>query len=185
MQQEPTGDGVSPSKTEKLREQVSDAGSDIARLAAQLALARHYADASDDVNGLATAREARALALRLKDYPASAHALCSASVSHYHRSDYVSADATAMDAWDFARRAESPADSLATRGVAGDTLAAAQLLLADALDMGGEEYEAALLRTSSDKLGSDNAVSRNRAAEDARRLAAKIIGGAGDEATKP
>ena len=110
MQQEPTADGASPSKMEKLREQMSDADSDVALLTAQLALARHYADASDGVNGLAMAREARALALRLKDYPAAAHALCSASVSHYHRSDYVSAVATAMDAWDFARRAESPAD---------------------------------------------------------------------------
>lgn len=73
-----------------------------------IALARHYADASDGVNGLVTSRETRILALRLKNYPAAASALSSASISHYHRSDYVSAVATAMDAWDFAVRADSP-----------------------------------------------------------------------------
>ncbi|MEP7156369.1 MAG: hypothetical protein ABI905_11390, partial [Betaproteobacteria bacterium] len=63
----------------------------------------------------------------------------------------------------------------ATRGAAADILPTAQLLLADALDLGGDAYEAVLLRTTSEKLRSDNAVTRGRAAEDARQLAAKIL----------
>ena len=99
----------SGSRTERLRQAVADAGDDeVARLAAQLALARHFAEVHDGVNGLNAAREARRLALACGDWRATAHALNSASVSQYHRSDYVSALATAMDAWDSAVRAGSP-----------------------------------------------------------------------------
>ncbi len=108
MQRDSTGEPRAFSKTDNLRRQVSDAKGDAGRLAALLALAQHYADASDGVNGLATSREARMLALCLKDYAAAASALSAASISHYHRSDYVSAVATAMDAWDFAARVDSP-----------------------------------------------------------------------------
>src|SRR5215207_6844447 len=88
MQRESTGDPRALSKTDHLRQQVGEA--------------------SDGVNGLATSREARTLALRLKNYAAAASALSSASISHYHRSDYVSAVAAAMDAWDFAVHADAP-----------------------------------------------------------------------------
>lgn len=198
MQRESTGDPRALSKTDHLRRQVGEAPDDTRRLAALIALARHYADASDGVNGLVTSREARTLALRLKNYAAAAAALSSASISHYHRSDYVSAVATAMDAWDSAVRADSPIEiaesyfamglsmmalgkpvERATRGVAADVLPAAQLLLADALALRGRTSdvdEAAQLRTSSERLRTDNAVSRGLAAEDVQRLAARILG---------
>lgn len=107
-------DPTSPpgSKTEKLRDVVTDAGDEAARLRALLGLARHFAEVSDGVNGLEVAREARRLALERQDWGAAAHSLNSASLSQYHRSDYVSALATAMDAWDFARRAGT-ADAIA------------------------------------------------------------------------
>lgn len=95
------------SKTEQLRRQVEAAGDVGQILAALLTLARHYADAADGVNGLSTAREARTLALQRKDFRAAANSLNSASISHYHRSDYVSAVAAAMDARDFAQRANA------------------------------------------------------------------------------
>lgn len=104
--------GPTGTRTEKLREVVADAGDEAARLHALLGLARHFAEVSDGVNGLEVAREARRLALARQDWGAAAHALNSASLSQYHRSDYVSALATAMDAWDFARRAGA-ADAIA------------------------------------------------------------------------
>jgi tetratricopeptide (TPR) repeat protein len=96
------------SKTERFRQAVAEARDERDHLRALLALARHYAEASDGVNGLEAARAARAFAIRLEDWQAVAHALASASVSQYHRSDYVSALATAIDAWDAARRAKAP-----------------------------------------------------------------------------
>src|SRR5258706_14921307 len=93
---------------ERLRQAVADGRGDPNRLAALLALARHFAEGSDGANGLETARAARSLALELQDWHGASHALSSASVSQYHRSDYVGALATAVDAWDTARRANSP-----------------------------------------------------------------------------
>ena len=75
-----------------------------ARLAALITLARHYVDVGDGVKGLAVAREARTLALRLQDYAAASHALNSISISQYNRSEYVSAITTAIDARDYANR---------------------------------------------------------------------------------
>jgi tetratricopeptide (TPR) repeat protein len=95
------------SRTERLRQAVAEADDGKRRLAALLALARHFAEVSDGANGLETARAARALALELEDWQAVSHALSSASVSQYHRSDYAGALATAVDAWDSARRASS------------------------------------------------------------------------------
>lgn len=111
----------SGSRAERLKAAVAEARDESERLAALLALARHFAEVSDGVNGLAVSREARTLALQLGDWRAAAHALNSASVSQYHRSDYVSALATAIDAWDAARRARSPlevAESFYTVGLA-------------------------------------------------------------------
>ena len=96
------------SRTERFRQAVAEAANEREHLGALLALARHFAEASDGVNGLDVARAARALAMRLQDWHAVAHALGSASISQYHRSDYVGALATAIDAWDAARRAASP-----------------------------------------------------------------------------
>jgi tetratricopeptide (TPR) repeat protein len=96
------------SRTGKLRQALADARDGAERLAALLALARHFAEVHDGVNGLKAAREARRLALEASDWRATAQALNYASVSQYHRSDYVSALATAMDAWDCARRAAAP-----------------------------------------------------------------------------
>jgi tetratricopeptide (TPR) repeat protein len=113
--------GLPRSKTELLRAGVSAAGDDASRLAALLALARHFAETSDGVNGLETARAARKLAMQRGDWEAVAHALNSASVSQYHRSDYVNALATAIDAWDAGRRsssAHSTAESFYTIGLA-------------------------------------------------------------------
>jgi tetratricopeptide (TPR) repeat protein len=109
------------SRTGRLRQAVGDAEGKRGRLAALLALARHFAEVSDGANGLETARQARALALELEDTHAVSQALASASVSQYHRSDYAGALATAVDAWDSARRAASPsasADSLYAIGLA-------------------------------------------------------------------
>ena len=109
------------SRTERLRQAVADAQGEPNRLAALLALARHFAEVSDGANGLETARAARALALEVQDWHAVSHALSSASVSQYHRSDYAGALATAVDAWDSARRAASAnasADSLYAIGLA-------------------------------------------------------------------
>src|SRR5688572_22463076 len=95
------------SRTERFRQAVAEARDEREHLRALLALARHFAEASDGVNGLHAARSARALAIRLDDWDAVARALGSASISQYHRSDYVGALATAIDAWDAARRADS------------------------------------------------------------------------------
>ena len=46
------------STTERLRQAVADAGDESARLHALLAVARHFAEVSDGVNGLQAAREA-------------------------------------------------------------------------------------------------------------------------------
>ena len=94
-------------RTERLRQAVAVARDEREHLSALLGLARHFAEASDGVNGLDVARTARTLALRLEDWNGVAHALGSASISQYHRSDYVGALATAIDAWDAARRAGS------------------------------------------------------------------------------
>src|SRR5688572_19324172 len=109
------------STTDRMRQAVAAAVDERERLAALVALARHFAEVSDGVNGLQAAREARLLALRLQDWSAVAHALNSASVSQYHRSDYAGALATATDAWDAARRVDAPrdiAESLYTIGLA-------------------------------------------------------------------
>ena len=99
------------SKTERLRHTLAGAKDERARLAALLALARHFAEVSDGVNGLDMARRARTLALELGDWGAVTQALGSASISQYHRSDYVGALATAIDAWDGARRSAAPVDT--------------------------------------------------------------------------
>jgi tetratricopeptide (TPR) repeat protein len=96
------------SRTDRMRRAVAGARDERERLAALVALARHFAEVSDGVNGLEAAREARVLALRLEDWSAVAHALNSASISQYHRSDHAGALATATDAWDAARRAGGP-----------------------------------------------------------------------------
>src|SRR5688500_7271275 len=101
--------GLPRSKTQLLRTALAEAKEEPGRLAALLALARHFAQLSDGVNGLETAREARRLAMKRGDWAAAAHALNSASVSQYHRSDYVGGLATAIDAWDAAHRVQSPA----------------------------------------------------------------------------
>jgi tetratricopeptide (TPR) repeat protein len=95
-------------RTERLRQAVAEARDEREHLSALLGLARHFAEASDGVNGLDAARSARSLAMRLEDWHGVAHALGSASISQYHRSDYVGALATAIDAWDAARQAGSP-----------------------------------------------------------------------------
>ena len=97
-----SGPGVPSSKTEGLRQAVAQARDGPARLAALLALARHFAEVSDGANGLETARAARTLALEVGDWHAVSHALSSATISQYHRSDYEGALATAADAWDSA-----------------------------------------------------------------------------------
>src|SRR5258708_3649613 len=99
------------SKADVLRRAVDESPDDRARLAALLTLARHYVDVADGVNGFATAKLARSLALQLKDFVSAAHALNSVSVSQYHRSEYVSAIATALDAWDYATRSRSAAET--------------------------------------------------------------------------
>lgn len=90
---------------ELLRERVDSSSDERHKLAALLSLARHHVDVGDGVRGYAVAREARTLALRLRDYAAAASALNSISISQYNRSEYVSAISTALDAWDYARRA--------------------------------------------------------------------------------
>jgi tetratricopeptide (TPR) repeat protein len=112
---------TSHAKADALRSRVDEARNDAERLAALLALARHYAEAADGVRGLAAASQARTLAMEANDNRALSHALNSASISHYHRSDYLSAVATAMDAWDYAHRVHSRleiAGSYATIGIA-------------------------------------------------------------------
>ncbi len=99
------------SKADVLRRAVDESPDDRARLAALLTLARHYVDVADGVNGFATAKLARSLALQLKDFVSAAHALNSVSVSQYHRSEYVSAIATALDAWDYATRSRSAVET--------------------------------------------------------------------------
>jgi len=103
-----TGAVRAGSRTERFRQAVAEALDERAHLQALLALARHFAEASDGVNGLDAARAARTLAMRLDDWDAVARALGSASISQYHRSDYVGALATAIDSWDAARRAGAP-----------------------------------------------------------------------------
>src|SRR5687767_13355661 len=102
-----TGAVRAGSRTERFRQAVAEARDERDHLRALLALARHFAEASDGVNGLDAARAARTLAIRLGDWNSVGHALGSASISQYHRSDYVAALATAIDAWDAARRAAS------------------------------------------------------------------------------
>ena len=63
------------SKTERLRHTLAGAKDERARLAALLALARHFAEVSDGVNGLDMARRARTLALELGDWGAVTQAL--------------------------------------------------------------------------------------------------------------
>ena len=116
-----SGPGLPGSKTEGLRQAVALARDEPARLAALLALARHFAEVSDGANGLETARAARTLALGLDDWHAVSHALSSATISQYHRSDYEGALATAADAWDSALRSGSSiaiAESLYAVGLA-------------------------------------------------------------------
>lgn len=116
-----SGPGLPGSKTEGLRQAVALARDGPARLAALLALARHFAEVSDGANGLETARAARTLALELDDWRSVSHALSSATISQYHRSDYEGALATAADAWDSAWRSRSPiaiAESLYAVGLA-------------------------------------------------------------------
>ena len=116
-----SGPGLPGSKTEGLRQAVALARDDSARLAALLALARHFAEVSDGANGLETARAARTLALELDDWRAVSSALTSATISQYHRSDYEGALATAADAWDSASRSRSSiaiAESLYAVGLA-------------------------------------------------------------------
>lgn len=116
-----SGPGQPSSKTEGLRQAVAQARGEPARLAALLALARHFAEVSDGANGLETARAARTLALELHDWHAVSQALSSATISQYHRSDYEGALATAADAWDSARRSKSSiaiAESLYAVGLA-------------------------------------------------------------------
>lgn len=107
---------------------VEDAADDRARLAALLDLARHYAEAGDGVRGLETAMQARALALDAGDYAALSHALGSASTAHYHRSDYLSAVATAMDACECGRRAENEVEIASSFGTIGLSLFALGVL---------------------------------------------------------
>jgi len=97
-------DSIPVSKAETLRRVVEHAPGEAARLAALLTLARHYVDVGDGVKGFAVAREARSLALRLRDHAATSHALNSISISQYNRSEYVSAITTALDARDYANR---------------------------------------------------------------------------------
>ena len=106
MRREAPAPSKTPAKVDALRRLVAEAADERARLAAKLALARHFADVADGVNGLVVASEARTLALKRKDFAALAHALVSASISQYHRSAYVNAIAVAMDAYDCARRSE-------------------------------------------------------------------------------
>ncbi len=94
-------------KADALRRTVDSSVDERSRLYALLDLARHYVDAGDGVRGLESAKEARLIALRLWDYQAAAHALNSISVSQYHRSEYVNAIATALDAWDYAARGKN------------------------------------------------------------------------------
>jgi tetratricopeptide (TPR) repeat protein len=113
--------GRAASKTDRLRKGVAEAGSEREHLVALLALARHFAELSDGANGLEAARAAREIAIRLGEWDAVTHALNSASVSQYHRSDYAAALATAIDAWDAAQLGGSPlalAESLYTVGLA-------------------------------------------------------------------
>jgi tetratricopeptide (TPR) repeat protein len=74
------------------------------------------------VRGLETSMQARALAMDAGDYAALSHALGSASMSHYHRSDYLSAVATAMDAWECGRRAENELEIASSFGTIGLSL---------------------------------------------------------------
>jgi tetratricopeptide (TPR) repeat protein len=94
-------------KADALRRAAESAEDERTRLYALLELARHYVDAGDGVRALESGKEARLIALRLWDYEAAAHALNSISVSQYHRSEYVNAIATALDAWDYADRGKS------------------------------------------------------------------------------
>ena len=54
-------------RTERFRQAVAEARGEREHLRALLALARHFAEASDGVNGLDAARTARSLAMRLED----------------------------------------------------------------------------------------------------------------------
>jgi len=101
---------MAASQADILRRKVEAASDEGARLDALLTLARHYVDVGDGVNGYAAAREARSLALQLGDPAAAAHALNSVSMSQYHRSEFVSAITTALDAWDYANRGGSERD---------------------------------------------------------------------------
>jgi tetratricopeptide (TPR) repeat protein len=112
MRREFPGPTTQPTRSDILRRQVDESPDDLSRLDALLTLARYFADAADGVKGLAAAGEARSLALRLSDFAAVANALNSASISQYHRSDYVSAIATAIDAWEFAQRSGSTAEKV-------------------------------------------------------------------------
>jgi tetratricopeptide (TPR) repeat protein len=115
-------------RVDALQRAVDNAEDPRARLAALLALARHYAEASDGVRGLETSMQARALAMDAGDYAALSHALGSASISHYHRSDYLSAVATAMDAWECGRRAENELEIASSFGTIGLSLFALGVL---------------------------------------------------------
>lgn len=109
-------------RVDLLQRKVEDAADDRERLAALLELARHYAEASDGVRGLETAMQARALAMDAGDYAALSNALGSASMSHYHRSDYLSAVATAIDACECGRRAENELEIASSFGTIGLSL---------------------------------------------------------------
>jgi tetratricopeptide (TPR) repeat protein len=115
-------------RVDLLQRAVDGAADSRAKLKALLALARHYAEASDGVRGLETSMQARALAMDAGDYAALSHALGSASISHYHRSDYLSAVATAIDAWDCGRRAENELEIASSFGTIGLSLFALGVL---------------------------------------------------------
>ncbi|HEX9389970.1 MAG TPA: hypothetical protein VF928_01520 [Usitatibacteraceae bacterium] len=132
MRREFPGSTTQPTRSDILRRQVDESPDDISRLEALLFLARYFADAADGVKGLAAAGEARSLALRLSDFAAVANALNSASISQYHRSDYVSAIATAIDAWEFAQRSGSTAEkvnSYISTGLALQALGASDIAM--------------------------------------------------------
>ncbi len=121
MRREFPGLATTTTKGDALRRRVEDAPDDRSRLTALLELSQYHVLVADGVRGLAAAGEARALAMALKDNAALAEALNSASVSQYHRSDYVSAIATAVDARDAARRGDNNyeiAISMVTIGLA-------------------------------------------------------------------
>ena len=128
MKRERPGTTGPIARVDLLQRNVEDAADNRARLTALLALARHYAEAGDGVRGLETAMQARALAMDAGDYTSLSNALGSASMSHYHRSDYLSAVATAMDACECGRRAENELEIASSFGTIGLSLFALGVL---------------------------------------------------------